>query len=70
MRDLKGRRESGVTFLILWLCSAGKKCQGHLDIYSSITVFNFQSHKCQVELVTDEEQVVSDPWITAMVVNS
>lgn len=31
----KDRRELGVTFLMLWQCSADRQCQGHVDIYSS-----------------------------------
>lgn len=70
MRDLKGRRESGVIFLVLWLCSADEQYQGHVDIYSSSPLFNFQVHKYQMQFVVEEVEVVSDSWISVMVVHS
>lgn len=70
LREIKDRRESGVTFLMLWQCYADTQCQGHVDIYSTSRVFNFQIHECQVELEAEEEVVVPDLWITTVMVNS
>lgn len=70
LREIKDRRESGVTFLMLWQCSADKQCQGHVDIYSGSPAFHFQIHACQVDLEAEEGVVVPDPWITTVMVNS